>query len=292
MSNTLFCFGFGYSAQYLARRLATTGWNIVGTRRTAETIKQTLVKANLYAFNSQEALTGEAIEYLSSAQAILISIPPRDDGDLVFNKYADLIVKNKNLKWLGYLSTTGVYGDYDGQWVDEKTSPKPKTKIAENRLKAEAQWLDLFKKHKTPVHIFRLAGIYGPGRTPMLRIQKGQGDIVIKPGHFFNRIHVEDITAVLKKSLTYPSPGEIYNICDDEPAPQADVMHFAYRLLGRISPKEIHFEEANLSEMARGFYLSNKRVKNNKIKEKLQITLKYPTYRKGLTALRYPGGFV
>ena len=291
MSHTLFCFGFGYSAQFLSRRLTTMGWNIIGTTRNLEERSKAHPSATLYSFVQKQKLSDEAVEHLKSATALLISIPPNGEDNILKN-YAEIIAKNKNLKWVGYLSTTGVYGDHKGAWVDEETSPKPKEARNKNRLKAEQAWFDLFKKHKTPVHVFRLAGIYGPNRTPMLRIQKGNGDIVVKKGQYFNRIHVEDIARILKKSIDYPTPGEIFNVCDDEPTPQADVMHFAYRLLGRIEPKEIPFEEASLSAMARSFYNSNKRVKNNKIKKKLNIDLEYPTYRKGLTALRYPSGFV
>lgn len=292
MSNSLFCFGFGYSAQSLSKRLVTMGWNVTGTTRSLEKANRQHTGVNLFPFNASTPLSAEGIKELKEATAILISIPPNDDGDMVLDQYRDIIANNKNLEWVGYLSTTGVYGDHKGDWVDEKTPPKPNEPRSIRRLKAEKDWLSLFTKNKVPVHIFRLAGIYGPNRTPMLRIQQGNGDIVIKPGQYFNRIHVEDIVRVLKKSLDYPSAGEIFNVCDDEPTAQADVMHFAYRLLGYVEPQEIYFEDASLSEMARSFYMSNKRVKNNKIKEKLKVNLEYPTYRKGLTSLRYPGGFV
>ncbi len=292
MSNTLFCFGFGYSAQFLARRLVTMGWNICGTSRDIKNKKSIPIGVTLFDFSEKKLLNEEALKELETAEAVLISIPPGDEVDLVFEHYSDIICKNKNLKWVGYLSTTGVYGNCNGNWVDETTPPKPKEEREEKRFNAEKKWLSLFEQYQTPIHIFRLAGIYGPLRNPMVRIQNGNGQIITKRGHFFNRIHVEDITQILKKSLDYPSPGEIFNLSDDEPAPQADVMYFAYRLLGDIAPAPVDFEEADLSEMARSFYSSNKRVKNDKVKKQLDIDLKYPNYRKGLTTLRYPNGFV
>lgn len=292
MSNTLFCFGFGYSAQYLSKRLVTMGWNIVGTTQKLNKDGHDHSGVTLYPFSDKIDLSEEALHALRSATAILISIPPNETGDTVLERYHDIISQNKDLKWIGYLSTTGVYGDYNGEWVDERTSPKPAGPRSKNRLNAEKIWLDFFKKTQAPIHIFRLAGIYGPGRTPMLRIQNGKGDVIVKKGHYSNRIHVEDIARVLKKSLNYPSPGEIFNVCDNEPAAHCDVMHFAYRLLSYVEPQPINFEDADLSDDARSFYMTNKRVKNNKIKEILKIKLKHPTYRKGLTALRYPGGFV
>ncbi len=292
MSRTLFCFGFGYCAKFLSQHMLTMGWQINGTTRNKDKIAQNKSSVTLHELSENVLLSDQALEALKSAEAILISIPPNGHTDLVLENYIDIIRNNKKLQWVGYLSTTGVYGDHNGQWVDEETPPKPNTQRSKNRLAAEENWLAQFKQYDLPVHIFRLGGIYGPYRNAMLRIQKGKGDIILKKGQFFNRIHIDDIVSILYRSINYPSMGEIFNLCDDEPSSQADLMHFAYRMLGYIAPRSIPFEEATMSDMARSFYLSNKRVKNDKVKKMLNIDFKYPTYRKGLTALRYPSGFV
>ena len=186
------------------------------------------------------------------------------------------------LEWAGYLSTTGVYGNHDGGWVDEDTPLTPSTRRGKWRVAAEAEWQAI---PDLPLHIFRLAGIYGPGRGPFSKVRNGTARRIIKPGQVFSRIHVEDIAQVLAASIAQPDPGAIYNMCDDDPAPPQDVIAHAAELLGQPLPPEEDFETAEMTPMARSFYAESKRVKNDKIKTDLGVQLIYPTYREGLAAL-------
>ena len=186
------------------------------------------------------------------------------------------------IPWLGYLSTTGVYGDRQGGWVDEESDLTPATKRGNLRLKAERQW---FEAKALPVHVFRLAGIYGPGRNPLSRVMKGTARRVVKPGQVFSRIHVDDIAQVLRASIARPNPGTAYNVCDDLAAPPQDVIAHAAELLGRPVPPDIPFEEAEMSAMGQSFYAESKRVRNDRIKQELGVVLLYPDYEAGLAAL-------
>ncbi len=189
------------------------------------------------------------------------------------------------MKWVGYLSTTGVYGDRGGDWVDEDSPLEPTTARGQRRLEAERSWLRLHSDFGLPVHLFRLAGIYGPGRNTLLNVRDGSAKRIIKPGQIFSRIHVEDIAGVLAASIAKPNPGRAYNVCDDEPCPPQEVVAFAADLLGLPLPPEIPFEQAELSPMAKSFYADSKRVSNRRIKTELGYKLIYPNYRDGLRAL-------
>ena len=186
---------------------------------------------------------------------------------------------------MGYLSTTGVYGDHGGAWVDEATALTPNTERGQRRLAAEEQWLALHRDHGLPVHVFRLAGIYGPGRNTLDNLRDGTAKRVVKPGQVFSRIHVDDIAGVLLASMARPNPGRAYNVADDEPCPPQDVVTFAAELLGLAPPHEIPFEDARLSPMARSFFADSKRVSNARIKSELGYSLRFPTYREGLKSL-------
>ena len=190
-----------------------------------------------------------------------------------------------NLRWVGYLSTTGVYGDHQGAWVDEGTVTSPSTRRGHLRAQAEASWQDLADQAGLPLHIFRLAGIYGPGRGPFAKVRAGTARRIVKPNQVFSRIHVDDIAKVLLASISRPNPGAIYNVCDDDPAPPEDVIAFAAELLGLPIPPAIRFEDAEMTAMARSFYAESKRVRNDKIKNELGVTLKHPNYRDGLRSL-------
>ena len=190
------------------------------------------------------------------------------------------------MKWVGYLSTTGVYGDRGGDWVDEESPLEPNTARGQRRLQAERSWLRLHSDFGLPVHLFRLAGIYGPGRNTLLNVRDGSAKRIIKPGQIFSRIHVEDIAGVLAASIAKPNPGRAYNVCDDEPCPPQEVVEFAANLLGLPLPPEIPFEQAELSPMAKSFYAESKRVSNRRIKTELGYKLVYPNYREGLRALK------
>jgi len=192
------------------------------------------------------------------------------------------------LRWLGYLSSTGVYGDRHGEWVDETTVPDPSNPRSARRLAAEIAWQVLAARTGAPLHIFRIAGIYGPGRNPLEALRAGRARRFDKPGQIFSRIHVDDLAHVLAASIAKPSPGAIYNVCDDEPAAQADVIAYGAELLGLPPPplEPYAAAEPSLSEMARSFYRESKRVRNDRMKRELDITLAYPTYREGLRALK------
>jgi nucleoside-diphosphate-sugar epimerase len=217
---------------------------------------------------------------LARASHILISAAPNAEGDVFLAEAGDAI-RTAHPKWVGYLSTTAVYGDHQGAWVDEDTPPKPQSPRATARVLAEHQWLAT----GLPVHIFRLAGIYGPGRGPFQKIRDGSARQIIKKNQVFSRTHVRDIAQVLAASMAAPRAGQIYNVCDDNPAPPEEVLCYAADLLGAKHPPKINFETAVLPEMVRSFYAESKRIRNDKIKSALGVTLLYPTYQAGLTAL-------
>ncbi len=214
---------------------------------------------------------------------ILISAGPGPDGDPVLAALHDTIAEAApNLRWVGYLSTTGVYGDHQGDWVDETTPLSPTTKRGQARAEAEAAWQAI---PNLPLHIFRLAGIYGPERGPFAKVRKGTARRIIKNDQVFSRIHVDDIASALELSLASPDAGAIYNMCDDDPAPPQDVIGHAAELLGLPVPPAIAFEDADLTPMARSFYAENKRVRNDHIKQALGWSPQYSTYRSGLSAM-------
>lgn len=279
MSKTLLSIGHGYSAQALTPLLLPKGWTVIGTTRSqekAETLAQTGVSAVVWPDQDLRP-------YLDQADAVLVSAGPGPQGDPVLNVAADHIAKVAGqLKWCGYLSTTGVYGDHQGGWVDEATALTPSTKRGQARVEAEAAWQSI---PNLPLHIFRLAGIYGPERGPFAKVRAGTARRIIKPGQVFSRIHVKDIAQVLAASLDHPNSGAIYNLCDDDPAPPEDVIEYAAQLLRLPVPPAEHFETAEMTEMARSFYAESKRVRNDRIKRELGITLIYPDYRAGLRAM-------
>jgi len=278
----LFCFGLGYSARFLAAALTGSGWSVAGTSRSPAAATGDIT---LYGFDR-----GAPIENAEAALAgtthVLVSVPPDRDGDPVLDTHGDDLRRHaRDLQWIGYLSTTGVYGDRDGAWVDESDPPRPQAERSKRRLAAEHAWLDLQSRHGLPVHIFRLAGIYGPGRSQLDGVRQGKAKRIVKPGHRFGRIHVADIAGVLLASMARPHAGAIYNVCDDEPAPPAEVTAFACGLLGVEPPPEVPFEAADLSPMALSFWADNRLVRNELIKRDLGYRLQYPTYREGLRAV-------
>lgn len=285
----LFCFGYGYTAHHLAealRALSVSGeeeWVVGGTTRTKE--KRAAMRAHgleAYVFDDDKPL-GDPFSMMAGTTHLLISTPPGQEGDIVFEHHAeDIIHMMPELEWVGYLSTTGVYGDRDGAWVDEMSPSRPSTIRGTRRARAENQWISLVHGHKLPVHIFRLAGIYGPGRCALNSIRSGIARRIMKPGHAFCRVHVDDIVAVLVNSMHAPKAGEIYNVADDEPAPSHEVIAYASRLLGQEPPPLVRFEDANLAPITISFYSENKSVRNTKIKIDLGVKLLYPNYRVGL----------
>ena len=276
MTKTLLSFGHGYSAQALATLLVPQGWSIYGTTRSADrfdALKAQGITPILW--NDDHILSA-----LEKSDHILSSVAPNAEGDPVLQAYHTSIANTvPNLRWVGYLSTTGVYGDRNGGWVDENSDLRPETERGHRRVEAERAWQQI---PALPLHIFRLAGIYGPGRGPFAKVRNGTAQRIIKPGQVFSRIHVDDIAQVLAASIANPNPTSIYNLCDDDPAPPQDVIGYAAELLGVAPPPEVAFKDAELSPMARSFYAESKRVSNARIKDELGITLKYPDFRSGL----------
>lgn len=282
----LFCFGLGDSAQCLARRLVARGFAVAGTCRSEEKacrLRAEGIDAHLFGDDHPFA---DAEAALQGTTHLLLSVPPDETGDPVLAAHGERIAGlAPHLQWMAYLSTTGVYGDRAGAWVDETTPLRPTTGRGRRRLAAEEAWRALAADAHLPLHIFRLAGIYGPGRNPLRSVIDGTAKRIVKKGQVFSRVHVEDVAAVLEASIARPNPGAAYNVCDDEPAPPQAVVLFAAHLLGRAPPPEIDFEAADLTPMARSFYAESKRVSNRRIREELGVRLAYPTYREGLKAL-------
>jgi hypothetical protein len=277
----LLCFGFGYSARAVARQLGPAR-RITGTSR-----DEPAVSSGHYRFDRDHPLPHKAF---AGVTHILVSVPPDEAGDPTLDCHGNDIAAIPGLGWLGYLSTTGVYGDRNGGWVDETAELRPTGRRGERRVAAEAGWRDLWRRRGLPVHIFRLAGIYGPGRSAFDTLRAGTAKRIDKPGQFFSRIHVDDIAGTLAASMAKPHPGAVYNVCDDEPAPPADVVAHAADLLGMPPPPLVPFASAELSPMARSFYDDNKRVSNARIKRELGYAFCYPNYRTGLAAILTAGG--
>jgi len=283
----LFCFGLGYSATFLARRLLAQGWRVSGTCRTpAKQLQLTTIGIDAHLFDRDRPLA-DAPAALRGVTHLLSSVPPDAQGDPVIDAHrAEINAAAPGLAWIGYLSTTGVYGDRAGGWVDETSGLQPSGERGRRRLDAEQSWLGL----QQPAHLFRLAGIYGPGSSALDTVREGRARRVVKAGQVFSRIHVEDIAQVMEASIKQPDPGAAYNVCDDDAAAPADVVTFACDLLNVAPPPEVPFAQADLSPMARSFYDDNKRVSNARIKKELGVALRYPSYRDGLPAILAAGG--
>lgn len=277
--NTLLSLGHGYSATALATRLIPLGWRVIGTTRDP-------ARAGVLRAAGVEPLLwpGDLTAALQEATHILASAAPDGSGDPFLQSDRAALQAAKPV-WVGYLSTTAVYGDHNGAWVDEDTPVTPQSARAVQRVLAERQWLAT----GLPVHIFRLAGIYGPGRGPFEKVRDGTARRIIKPGQVFSRIHVDDIAETLLASMMAPQPGTIYNVCDDDPAPPEDVLAHAAALLGLPEPPAVPYDRAEMSPMARSFYGESKKVSNRRIRSDLGVNLRYPTYREGLAGLLQQG---
>lgn len=282
MNKSLLCFGHGYCATALTDLLLHDGWAVTGTLRDSD-------KAGVLRKQGVTPLIwpGDDITAaLSRTTHVLISTAPDADGDPVLAGLRDEITAAApHINWVGYLSTTGVYGDHQGGWVDESTPLTPATKRGQRRVAAEQQWQKFAQETSLTLQIFRLAGIYGPGRGPFAKVRNHTARRIVKPGQWFSRIHVDDIAQTLAASIAKPRPGGIYNLCDDDPAPPQDVIEHAAKLLEVPVPPAIPWEDADMTPMARSFYAESKRVRNRLIKSELGITLKYPNYKSGLQAL-------
>lgn len=292
MTKRLFCFGLGYTALTLIDHLKATAedWRFAGTCRDAN--KQTSLKnqaIDCFGFDSDEAAKAdfEAIrQALEQSTHILVSAAPsEEDGDPVLAHFTQDLMGLKNLPWLGYLSTTAVYGDQQGGWVDEDTALTPTTERGHARVKSEQAWLDLVRVNALPVHIFRLGSIYGSARGQLHSLLKGRLQKLVKKDQVFSRIHVEDIARILQASMAAPHAGQCYNVVDDLPAPSEDVIDYICDLLGKDPLPALDYDKAELSPMMKSFYSENKRVRNDRLRQELKITLRYPTYKQGFSHL-------
>ncbi len=277
----LFCFGYGYSAAAFVRQLSPVDLGVAGTRTS---VAEPVPGVRLAEFRG-DAASADARALLAGATHVLVSIPPDLEGDVVLRHHGPDLAALPDLAWIGYLSTIGVYGDWQGQWVDETTPARPISERSLRRLRAETEWLAFAREAGKRVEIFRLAGIYGPGRSVVDNLRAGTARRIVKPGQVFNRIHVEDIARVLAAASAAPAGHAVFNVSDDEPAPPQDVVAYAAELLGVPAPPEVAFEAAGLSGMAASFWAENKRVRNTRIRRDLGVELAYPTYREGLAEL-------
>ena len=283
----LFCFGLGYSACMLARVLRAEGWHIAGTTQGSARVEALRREGfDVFEFDRGKPIA-DAAAALAGSTHLLSTVPPDRFGDAVLDHHAADIGRIEGLVWAGYLSTTGVYGDTGGEKVVESAPLRASTARSRRRIAAENRWSTMWRESGVPVHVFRLAGIYGPGRSAFDQIAAGRAKRVHRPGYLFSRVHVADIVNVLTASMRHPNPGAVYNVCDDEPAAQADVVAYACELLGIDPPPLVSFDEARdrLSPMARSFWSDNRRVDNSRIKRELNVRLRYPDYRRGLEAI-------
>jgi nucleoside-diphosphate-sugar epimerase len=281
--------GLGYSAGFFARVALARGWEVTGTVRSAEKAAELSREGIRTLVFGGFAVSSALAKAVAEADAALVSVQPAEDGDPALGALGGALAAAPNLRWIGYLSTIGVYGDQGGAWIDESTPPAPTNARTRQRVAIEEAWLRLGRDSGKPVQIFRLSGIYGPGRNAITKLRAGTANRLIKPGQVFNRIHVDDIAGVLMASLAKPRQGAIYNVTDDEPGPPQDVITFAAELTGLEPPPEVPFEQAELSPMAASFYGESKRVSNALVKRELGHTFRYPTYREALRALAETG---
>lgn len=281
----LFCFGLGYVGSAMARERRAAGWHAAGTvRDPAHVASAQAGGVAVHRFAADAELDPAA---LAGATHILSTVPPEGARDPVLAALSQAIIALPALRWVGYISSTGVYGNRDGAWVDEESATDPSGPRGRHRLLAEEAWRDLWRHRGVPVHVFRVAGIYGPGRSALDLVRAGKARRIVKPGQFFSRVHRDDIVAVLGASIAQPSPGAVYNVADDRPAPPDEVIAHAATLLGIAPPPAEPYEEAaaSLSPMARAFYADNRRIANGRIKRELGVRLRYPSYREGLAAI-------
>lgn len=284
----LFCFGLGYSATWLARELVGQGWRVSGTHRPGEEVSDDSDAAfESYPFDRDTPLENFD-QVFETVTHVLLSVPPDQAGCPVLDVHGEDLTRHAgHIAWLGYLSTVGVYGDTAGKPVNETSRLLPTQERSRFRGLAETRWQNLSVRSRLPLHVFRLAGIYGPGRSALDKVRSGRAGRIAKPGHLFSRIHVADIAGVLKASIAKPNPGGIYNVCDDDPAEPSDVIKYACELLGAPVPDAVSFEEAqaNMGAMQQSFWADNRLVMNDRIKDELGVTLDYPDYKSGLRAV-------
>ena len=283
MKNNILMLGFGYVCQYLSNYLLNNGFHIYATSRDQQKIKywqQSDIHMIEYKMNN-------IIDALSRVNYVLISIPP--NSSIIDSVYS--LVKNDFITyahqhcWVGYLSSTSVYGHYNGEWVDEKSPPKNPGERGLRRLQAEELWLSLYHKFHSPIHIFRLAGIYGPDRNVLTKISHGKNQSIFKENQFFSRIYIDDLSRALYTSMLKPTPGEIYNLADNQPCSTQQVDDYAAHLLGVKPLKRVNIADAHLSAMAKSFYDDSRRVSNKKFKDCFDFQFACPSYKQGLNRI-------
>ena len=282
--NTLLIFGFGYTAKFICQKFSKKNWQVFCTTRFDEKIKEIKsLNVTPIFFDDEKKIKNT----FNKVSYILSTVPPEEGKDPVIENYGYLFKKNsERIKWAGYLSTTSVYGDKKGGWVTEDTVLEPNLERSISRVAAEKSWLRLGEKLSIKTVIFRLAGIYGPGRSLIDRLIANESlYIVNKPAHLFNRIHVDDIVGAIEMAMSSRLKANIFNLADDLPATQLDVAQFAARLLKKSCPQTVSLESDMVSEMARSFYKEEKKVSNNKLKDELGYRLAFPSFKEGLFAI-------
>ncbi|WP_020180593.1 SDR family oxidoreductase [Methylopila sp. M107] len=285
----LIVFGCGYSAKRFVELHGAAFDAVDVTSRTADGAAKLSADGLVAHVFDGRTTTPDLARAVEAATHVLVSAGPDEDGDPTLRGAGDALGRAKSLKWIGYLSTIGVYADAGGDWVDETTPPEADSERGRRRIEVEAGWRGFAERAGSALQIFRLAGIYGPGRSTIDNLRAGTARRLVKPGQVFNRIHVDDIAAAVAAGVARPEVGPVINVTDDEPAPPQDVIEHAARLIGVPVPPDIPFETAELTPMARSFYSSNKRVANRLLKEGLGVELAYPTYREGIAALAQSG---
>ncbi|MDX1647705.1 MAG: SDR family oxidoreductase [Longimicrobiales bacterium] len=281
----LFVFGYGYSARRIGEEALRLGWRVSGTRRSAEGVAELeAMGISGHVFGGDAPSPGVGAR-LATASHVLVSTPPQASGDPVLRHHRPDVVASESLEWIGYLSTTGVYGDREGAWVDESSRPRPETSRSRMRLAAERGWREVATEADVPLQIFRLSGIYGAGRSALDRLRDGTARSIVSPDVVFNRIHVDDIAGAVVAGMRHPRVVGVLNVSDDEPAPPADVYAHAAELMGRAPPPPVPLDEAELSPAARSFYEENKRVRSTRLATELGYALRHPTYREGLASI-------
>ncbi|MDA7489216.1 oxidoreductase [Candidatus Pelagibacter ubique] len=282
----IFCFGFGQVAKNFIKKLSVEQYNInLSATSRSESSKKTFngINYNSYLFHS-EKFDQNLVVKLKEADHILVSIPPENQEDLVIKNFSKFIESSK-VKWITYLSATSIYGDHKGEWVNENSKTNPISNNGIARLKAENAWFSLEKNKKIPIQIFRLSGIYSNEKNILIRLKSGDVKLINKKNHFFSRIHVDDISNILFKSLSKFKSGEIYNLSDDKPSTSEEVTLFGAKILNIENIEKIEVNQIK-SEMLKNFYNESKKVSNKKMKSYFDYNLKFPSYIEGLNHIR------
>ncbi len=282
----IFCFGFGQVAKNFIKKLIIEKYNItLTTTSRSVSSKENFngIKYSSYLFNDKK-FDNNLLSELKKADHILVSIPPEKQKDLVVKNFSKFI-EDSNVKWITYLSATSVYGNHKGEWVDEDSETRPKSPNGIARLKAENSWLLLQMSKNLPIQIFRLSGIYSNEKNILIRLKLGTVKLINKNDHYFSRIHVEDITNILFKSLSKFKSGEIYNLADDKPSSSEEIILHGAKLLNIKNLEKIEVNELE-NEMLKTFYRDSKKVSNKKMKKYFSYKLKFPTYIEGLDYIR------